>query len=90
MKTANKLYSLNKSEVNDVSVNEHVGKSFVKSFFLSSYGALRYNQAKYGEKRDTGESFTKAWLSTMTNVAFTHYPGMAAYMDNRMARNNVK
>ena len=82
---ANRLYSKNSKEVNKKIANMSTGEAVARSFLFSSYGALKWEQAK-GAGYGTGKTFVTTWAKTGINSMLGGIPGMLEYFDNVDAR----
>jgi hypothetical protein len=83
---ANRLYSKHTNALNKKIVNMDMGKAAVETFFMSSYGALKYNDARVNKGNGTVKSIVKSQLKFMGNTALGHIPGAVGYTKNRIAR----
>lgn len=84
-KIANRLYSKQNKTANDAVAKMSMGKAFVQSALLGSYGALKYNEFK-ASGSSTGEAAVKGVLYNWGDYLTGGTVSTVKYLDNRFAR----
>ena len=82
---ANKLYSKQSKEANKMVAEMSTGKALVQSYLLTSYGALKYNEAK-AKGYSTGKAAVESVLYVYGNMATAGLLSLGKYLENRAAR----
>ena len=88
IEAANRLYPKEGRVANEKIATMSAGKAFLQSAYMTSYGALKYNEAR--TKGDSvAKSFVKACLHSNVNVLLSGIPSFVAGHRNKKLRKSL-